>query len=59
MFAYAGFVLLTAGGDTSKLKKAKDVFTNVALGLVFAAAAWLIVHTILTTLGYAGSWIGF
>ena len=59
MFAYAGFELLTAGGETSKLTKAKTIFTNVAIGLVIAAAAWLIVHTILTILGYSGSWIGF
>ena len=59
MFAYAGFELLTAGGDTAKLKKAKTIFTNVAIGLVIAAAAWLIVHTILSILGYNGSWIGF
>ena len=59
MFAYAGFELLTAGGDTSKMKKAKSIFLNVALGLVFAVAAWLIVDTVLTILGYHGSWIGF
>ncbi|MFA6324937.1 MAG: pilin [Candidatus Paceibacterota bacterium] len=59
MFAYAGILLLTAGGDTNKAKKAKTIFLNVALGIVIAAAAWLIINTILTILGYDASWIGF
>lgn len=59
MFAYAGFELLTSGGNTEQMKKAKKIFINVAIGLILAAAAWLIVNTILSTLGYNGSWIGF
>lgn len=59
MFAYAGFVLITSGGDTSKRKTAKSVFTNVAIGLVLAIASWLIINTILSILGFDGSWIGF
>jgi hypothetical protein len=59
MFAYAGFELLTAGGDVAKMTKAKKIFLNVALGLIIAAAAWLIVHTILTILGYTGLSVGF
>jgi len=55
MFAAAGIILLTAGGDTSKVKKAKDLFLGVAIGLVVVAAAWLIVHTISSILGYTGA----
>jgi hypothetical protein len=55
-FAYAGFLLIVSGGDTSKRSKAKKIFTNVAIGLIFVAAAWLIVNTILSILGYTGSW---
>jgi hypothetical protein len=58
MFAYAGFLLVTSGGETSKRTKAKSIFLNVALGLIFAAAAWLIIHTIGNILGYDASWIG-
>lgn len=57
MFAYAGFLLITSGGEVSKRDKAKKIFLNVAIGLIIAATAWLIVNTILTTLGYDGSWI--
>lgn len=60
MFAYAGFILVTAGGESSEAKsKAKGIFTNAAVGLMLVAGAWLIIKTILTTLGYDGGWIGF
>ncbi|MFZ2072162.1 MAG: hypothetical protein WAV10_00550 [Minisyncoccia bacterium] len=56
MFAYAGILLIFSGGDTSKRSKAKSIFANVAIGLIIAIAAWLIVETILTLLGYDQSW---
>jgi len=59
MFAYAGGLLLFSGGEISKRNQAKKIFTNVALGLIIAAGAWLIVHSVLSVLGYDGSWIGF
>lgn len=60
MFAYAGFLMVTAGGEAAGARtKAKSIFTNAVLGLIFAVAAWLIVRTILLILGYQGSWIGF
>lgn len=59
MFAYAGGLLLFSGGEVSKRTEAKKIFTNVAIGLIIAAAAWLIINTILSILGYDGSWIGF
>src|SRR3989339_245767 len=58
-FAYAGFELLTSGGETSKREKAKKTFTNVAIGLVIAVAAFLIVQTILSIAGYDQSWNWF
>ena len=58
MFAYAGFMLVTSGGSSEKMSQAKSIFGNVAIGLIIAAAAWLIVHTILNIVGFDGSWIG-
>lgn len=58
MFAYAGFLLVFSGGEPAKRTKAKDVFVNVAIGLVIIAACWIIVHTILSIVGFDGSWIG-
>ncbi|HNW71788.1 MAG TPA: pilin [Candidatus Paceibacterota bacterium] len=59
MFAYAGILLITSGGEPSKRTKAKSIFVNVGIGLVVAAAAWLIINTILSIVGFDGSWIGF
>lgn len=59
MFAYAGILLITSGGSTEARGKAKTIFTNSALGLIIAAAAFLIIRTLLSILGYDGSWIGF
>jgi amino acid transporter len=51
MFAYAGFLLVTAPGEEAKTK-AKSIFTNVVIGLVLAVGAWLIVKTLLSIAGY-------
>ncbi|MEK7588267.1 MAG: hypothetical protein AAB438_00430 [Patescibacteria group bacterium] len=59
MFTYAGFKLIFSGGDHHAMEQAKHLFVSVVKGLVLAAAAWLIIHTILSTLGYDGSWVGF
>lgn len=59
MFAYAGILLVTSGGSTEARGKAKTIFTNSALGLILAAASFLIIRTLLAILGYDGDWIGF
>lgn len=46
MFAYAGWLYLSAQGDTNKIQSAHKVFTNVAIGLVLVIGAWVIVYTI-------------
>jgi len=59
MFAYAGFELVTSGGSTEKKSKAIKIFTNVAIGLIFVAASFLIIKTILSIAGYDQSWNWF
>jgi len=60
MFAYAGALLFTAGGESSHARdKAKKIFWGVSKGLIFAAGAFLIVRAILSIAGFNGSWIGF
>lgn len=59
MFAYAGFELVSSGGSTEKRGIAKKIFTNTVIGLIIVVAAWLIIKTILSILGYQGAWIGF
>jgi hypothetical protein len=53
MSAYAGFLMVTAGGEAAGARtKAKSIFTNALIGLVIACAAWLIIKLILSILGY-------
>ncbi len=44
--AYAGFILITAQGSSSKMARAKKIFTNVLIGFGLVLSAWLIVETI-------------
>ncbi len=50
VMVYAGFQLVTSGGDEGKWTKAKELFTNVVIGIVIILAAWLIVDTIMEAL---------
>ena len=50
LFAWAGFLYMTAQGDPGKIKTGHTIFISVIWGLVIALAAWLIVNTITTAL---------
>ena len=50
LFAYAGWLYMSAGGDPGKVARGHQIFRNVLLGLVIALAAWLIVSTISSAL---------
>lgn len=54
IFAYAGFLLLFSGGNSSKMTEAKKIMLNMLIGYVIVLASWIIVKTILSTLGYTG-----
>ncbi len=43
MFAYAGYLYITNGGNESQIKQAHDIFLSVFLGLILALVAWLLV----------------
>lgn len=49
-FAYAGLLMLTAGGNEGQISKAKGIFWTVLKGFLFILSAWLIVYTITTAL---------
>ncbi len=57
IFAYAGFLLITAGGDPAKSTQVKAIIKNLLIGFIIALAAWLIINTILKTLGFQGSFL--
>jgi len=50
-FAYAGFLYITAAGDSGKIGKAHEIFKKVIIGMILAFGAFLIVKAILSGLG--------
>lgn len=58
MFAYAGFSMVVPGGESAHARtKAKHIFTNAVIGLALAAAAWILIKTLLTILGYTSGFL--
>lgn len=54
ILVYTGWLYLSDMGSTENVKKAKHIFKNAVIGYVIALAAWLIVETIIKSLGYTG-----
>ena len=50
VLVYAGFTLLTSGGNQAKYKEATGMLWKVVIGYVWILSAWLIVYTITTAL---------
>jgi len=48
---YTGFLYLTSGGDTSKVKKARDMLNKVMWGTIYTLCGWIIVYFIIKQLG--------
>lgn len=48
---YAGFLYLTASGNSENIGKAKGIFKNLIMGYIVALIAWLVVKTIMVSLG--------
>lgn len=49
-FAWAGFLYLTAGGDSGQIKKAHNVFGKIIIGFLILCCSFLIVNLIAATL---------
>lgn len=47
---YGGFLWMTAGGDPSKVQKAKDIIVKAVIGIVIIMASYAIVYTIISQL---------
>ncbi|MFM2423659.1 MAG: hypothetical protein RLZZ70_44 [Candidatus Parcubacteria bacterium] len=45
IIVYAGFQLVTSGGNTSAKEKAKDLITNMFIGYAIVLAGWLLIDT--------------
>lgn len=50
VLAYAGFKLMTSGGNPKAKEDAKAMLTKVIWGYVWILIAWLVVYTITSTL---------
>ncbi|PIQ92524.1 MAG: hypothetical protein COV70_00325 [Parcubacteria group bacterium CG11_big_fil_rev_8_21_14_0_20_39_22] len=50
IFAWAGFLYVTAAGSPGQIEKAHKIFGKVFIGLVLILSAWLIVYFIQTAL---------
>ncbi len=49
-FSYAGYLYLTAGGNSSKISQANGIFSKVLMGFVVMLSAWLIVKLVASQL---------
>jgi hypothetical protein len=54
LFAYAGWNMITAGGNTEIYAKGKRVFGNVLIGLIIILAGYIIIDTLMKTLTGTG-----
>ena len=50
---YAGFLWMTAGGETDKTKKAKDFMINAVIGLIILLAAYAISNFVIDSIQLA------
>ena len=51
---YVGWLYLSSGGSSENVTKAKKILIKAVIGYIIALVAWLVVKTILTTLGFTG-----
>lgn len=49
MVIFAGFIYVTSGGDSAKLKSARSTLINAIIGIVIIVTAQLIVHFIINS----------
>ncbi|MFH1460934.1 MAG: pilin [Patescibacteria group bacterium] len=62
LFVVAGVIFMISGGDESKVTLARNIFTNVVIGLLIIFCSWLIIDTLLKTIavgGFSGAWNQF
>lgn len=51
VLAYAGWIYLTAGGDSGKIKTAHKMFRNSVIGFMIILGAFLVIKLLVSTLG--------
>ena len=59
ILVYVGWLYISSMGNPENITKTKTILKNALLGFVIALAAWLIIKTILLSLGFTGdSYLG-
>lgn len=59
LVVYAGFLWMTAQGDTKKVNKAKDILINGVVGLLITLSAYIIADWVTTSLADAVAFAPF
>lgn len=54
LFAYVGWLYMSSADDPGQRIKAKGILKSAVIGFIIAMAAFLIIKTILASLGYSG-----
>lgn len=54
LFAWAGWKMLTAGGNTEVYAQGRRVFGNVLIGLIIILAGWIVIDTLMKTFTGSG-----
>jgi len=54
-----GAFMMISAGNPNQFNLGKTIVYSAIIGLVLVFGSWLIINTILTTLGYNGSWWAF
>lgn len=49
-------VLMTSAGNPAQATRGKQILMFAIIGLVLVFCSWLIIQTILSAIGYTGSW---
>lgn len=55
LLAYAGLQMILAQGDSTKIRKARDIIKYTLIGLAFIWGAWFIVNQIGKIFGWGGA----
>jgi len=58
LFVFAGLVFLTSAGNESRIKKAREIFTNTLIGIFIVLVSWLVISTIIKQVANPGTSTG-
>lgn len=59
LFLIGGIMMIAAAGSEERYKKGRKIVIDTAIGAVIVMLSWLIVNTLITTIGKAASVPGF